>query len=165
MQQAGATPCCGAWTSHCGGLSRCGALALGARPPAVAAHGLSSCGLRAPELRLSSCGARAQLLRGMWDPPGPGLEPVSPALAGGLPTTVTPGKPYGFSYSRKSLLFMSLCKAGDTRNGGFVSFHQAYDLHPARFTITLASSMWAFTFSTAEISLRLEAAVDSESWW
>ena len=32
--------------------------------------------------RLSSCGSRAQLLRGMWDPPRPGLEPVCPALAG-----------------------------------------------------------------------------------
>ena len=31
---------------------------------------------------LSSCGSRAQLLRGMWDLPRPGLEPVSPALAG-----------------------------------------------------------------------------------
>ena len=26
--------------------------------------------------RLSSCGSRAQLLRGTWDPPRPGLEPV-----------------------------------------------------------------------------------------
>ena len=43
--------------------------------------------------RLSSCGSRAQLLRGMWDPPGPGHKPVSPALAGGLPTTAPPGKP------------------------------------------------------------------------
>ena len=32
--------------------------------------------------RLSNCGSRAQLLRGMWDPPRPGLEPMSPALAG-----------------------------------------------------------------------------------
>ena len=32
--------------------------------------------------RLSSYGSRAQLLRGMWDPPRPGLKPVSPALAG-----------------------------------------------------------------------------------
>ena len=30
--------------------------------------------------RLSNCGSRAQLLRGMWDLPRPGLEPVSPAL-------------------------------------------------------------------------------------
>ena len=29
----------------------------------------------------------------MWDLPRPGLEPVSPALAGGLLTTVPPGKP------------------------------------------------------------------------
>ena len=28
----------------------------------------------------------------MWDPPGPELEPVSPALAGGFLTTVPPGK-------------------------------------------------------------------------
>ena len=43
--------------------------------------------------RLSSCGSRAQLLRGMWDLPRPGLEPVSPALAGRLPTTAPAGKP------------------------------------------------------------------------
>ena len=30
----------------------------------------------------------------MWDLPGPGLEPVSPALAGGFLTTVPPGKPH-----------------------------------------------------------------------
>ena len=29
----------------------------------------------------------------MWDLPPPGLEPVSPALAGGFLTTVPPGKP------------------------------------------------------------------------
>ena len=29
----------------------------------------------------------------MWDLPGPGLEPVSPALAEGFPTTAPPGKP------------------------------------------------------------------------
>ena len=43
--------------------------------------------------RLSSCGSRAQPLRGMWDLPGPGHEPVSPALAGRLSTTAPPGKP------------------------------------------------------------------------
>ena len=43
--------------------------------------------------RLSSCASRAQLLRGMWDLPRPGLEPVSPALAGRFSTTAPPGKP------------------------------------------------------------------------
>ena len=43
--------------------------------------------------RLSSCGTRAQLLRGMWDPPRPGLEPMSPASADRFSTTAPPGKP------------------------------------------------------------------------
>ena len=30
--------------------------------------------------RLSSCGSRAQLLRGVWDLPRPGLEPVYPCI-------------------------------------------------------------------------------------
>ena len=68
--------------SDCGGFSRCGARALGARASVVVARGLSS------------CGARAQLLCGMWDLPGPGLEPVSPALAGGCLTTAPPGKSF-----------------------------------------------------------------------
>ena len=60
--------------------------------------GFSGCGSRALECRLSSCGARTQLLCGMWDLPRPGLEPVTPALAGGFLTTVPPGKPsYGNS--------------------------------------------------------------------
>ena len=46
--------------------------------------------------RLSNCGSRAQLLRSMWDLPRPGLEPVSPALAGRFLTTALPGKPPGF---------------------------------------------------------------------
>ena len=43
--------------------------------------------------RLGNCGSWAQPLRGTWDPPRPGLEPVSPALAGRPPTTAPPGKP------------------------------------------------------------------------
>ena len=43
--------------------------------------------------QLSNCGAWASLLRGMWVLPGPGIEPVSPALAGGFLTTEPPGKP------------------------------------------------------------------------
>ena len=43
--------------------------------------------------RLSNCGSQAQLLRGMWDLPRPGLEPVSAALAGRFSTTAPPGKP------------------------------------------------------------------------
>ena len=79
------------------------------------ARALSSCGKRGPLFitvrgpltiaaslvaehrlqtrRLSNCGSRAKLLRGMWDLPRPGLEPVSPALAGRFSTAAPPGKP------------------------------------------------------------------------
>ena len=49
-------------------------------------HRLQTC-------RLSNCGSRALSLCGMWDPPRPGPEPASPALAGRLSTTAPPGKP------------------------------------------------------------------------
>ena len=40
------------------------------------------------------------MLRGMWDLPGPGLEPVSSALAGGFLTTAPPGKCLQIYYFR-----------------------------------------------------------------
>ena len=66
--------------------------------PPVAGHRLQT-------RRLSSCGSRAQLLRSMWDLPRPGLEPVSPALAGRFSTTAPPGKPYSVF---KKVLFLLL---------------------------------------------------------
>ena len=52
---------------HCGGFSCWGARALGVQASVFAA-------------------------RGMWDLPGPEIEPISPALAGGFLTTAPPGK-------------------------------------------------------------------------
>ena len=77
LRRVGATLCCSAWASHCGGFSCCGAWALSVWASVVVPRRLSSCDSRALECRLSSCGARAQLLRSMWDLPGLGLEPVS----------------------------------------------------------------------------------------
>ena len=96
LWRAGATLHCVVWTSHFGGFSCCRARALGAQGSVVVACRLSSCSSWALERRLSSCGARAQLLHGMWDLSGPGLEPVSPVLAGGFLTTAPPGEPYVF---------------------------------------------------------------------
>ena len=73
---------CGKWGPFF--ITVCGPLTIAAS--LVVEHSLQT-------RRLSSCGSRAQLLRGMWDPPGPGLEPVSPAMAGRLSTTAPPGKP------------------------------------------------------------------------
>ena len=53
--------------------------------------------------RLSNCGSRAQPLRGTRDPPRPGLEPASPASAGRLPTTASPGKPWKSFFAGKVL--------------------------------------------------------------
>ena len=61
------------------------------RPPTTAAPLAAEHWLQTR--RLSSCGSRAQPLHGMWDPPRPGLEPGSPALAGRFSTTAPPGKP------------------------------------------------------------------------
>ena len=63
-----------------GGFSCCGAPAPGGQASVVLA------------CWLSSCGTRAYLLHGIWDLPGPGPEPVSPALAGRFLTTAAPGK-------------------------------------------------------------------------
>ena len=73
LRQVGATLHCGARASHYCSLSCCGA--------------------QAPDAQAQQLCSRAQLLRGMWDLPRPGLEPVSPALAGRFSTTAPPGKP------------------------------------------------------------------------
>ena len=69
-----------------------GPLFIAARgPPTITASPAAE--HRLQTRRLSNRGSRAQPLRGMRDPPRPGLEPVSPAPAGRLPTTAPPLKP------------------------------------------------------------------------
>ena len=58
--------------------------------------------------RLSGHGSRAQPLCGMWDLPGPGHEPVSPASAGRVPTTAPPGKPLHNSFDQSSPRFTAI---------------------------------------------------------
>ena len=60
-----------AWASHYGGFSNCGAQTVGLTGSVIVVHGLSA----------------------MWDLPGPGIEPMSTALAGGFLTTRPHGKP------------------------------------------------------------------------
>ena len=80
--------------SNCG---KRGPLFLAVRGPLTVAASLVA-EHRLQTRRLSSCGSWAQLLRGMWDPPRPGHEPVSPALAGRFSTTAPPGKPCLFVF-------------------------------------------------------------------
>ena len=86
----------------------------------VAEHRLQMC-------RLSNCGSRAQLLRGMWDPPRPGLKPVSPALAGRFSTTAPPGKPL-------ELIFVY----GVKECSNFIDLHAAVQLSQRRLLKTLS---------------------------
>ena len=60
--------------------------------------------------RLSNHGSRAQPLRGMWDLPRPGLEPVCPALTGRFSTAAPPGKPSRGVFNK--LLLYLFCKTG-----------------------------------------------------
>ena len=55
--------CSLAQASHCGGFSSCRAQTLG-------------------NAGFSRCGAQAYLPHGMWNLPGSGIKPMSPALAG-----------------------------------------------------------------------------------
>ena len=80
--------------SNCG---KRGPLFIAVRSPLTIAASLVA-EHRLQTRRLSNCGSRAQPLRGMWDLPRPELEPVSPALAGGLLTTAPPGKPKFWNY-------------------------------------------------------------------
>ena len=79
---ARAFPSCGKW----------GPLFIAVRGPLTIAAFLVA-EHRLQTRRISNCGSRAQLLHGTRDPPRPGLEPMSPALAGRLSTAAPPGKP------------------------------------------------------------------------
>ena len=86
----GATLCCDMRASHCGGFSL---QSTGSRRV-----GFSSCGSWAPDAQ-----AQQLWLTGLVAPrhvgsSRPGLEPVSPALAGGFLTTAPPGKPGNASF-------------------------------------------------------------------
>ena len=93
MAVLGVSFCTRAFSSY----GKWGPLFIAARGPLTIAASLVA-EHRLQMRRLSSCGSRAQLLRGMWDLPRPGLEPVFPALAGRLSTTAPPGKPHVFVF-------------------------------------------------------------------
>ena len=75
LQPVGSILLCVVWASHDGGFSCFRAQALELSGSVVVVHGLSCI---------------------MWDLPRPGLEPVSPAMAGGFITTGPQGKSFGF---------------------------------------------------------------------
>ena len=79
---------------------------LGART--LGHRDVSSCSSWVPEHRFSSCSAWALFLCSTWNLPGPGIEPLSPALAGGFFTTEAPGEPLSLTFKFQYSVFYSL---------------------------------------------------------
>ena len=61
-----------------------------------------------------SYGSQASLLRGTWDLPGAGIEPMSPALSGRFFATEPPGKPW-IPFSDEILCGSPISKVGKSR--------------------------------------------------
>ena len=81
LQWPGATLCCRAQASYCGGFSPC-------RAPALGCLGVSSCGTQALDHVAShSCGSQALVAFSIQNLPRAGIEPLSPALAYGFLST------------------------------------------------------------------------------
>ena len=61
--------------------------------PGSRVQGLQQLQFQGLEQRLSGCATGSYLLCGVWDLPPPGIEPMSPVLAGRFFITELPGKP------------------------------------------------------------------------
>ena len=126
MQRADATLWCSARASH--------------------HDGLSVTEFRLWVHRLSSCGAHAQPLQSMWDPPRPGIKPMSPVLQGKFLTTGLPRKPcstlngnkkivwsffyyYYYYYFNWKLITLQYC-SGFCHTLTWISVHVSPILHP-----------------------------------
>ena len=66
----------------CGLVLSCGKPGMRASHRALGPVGFSSYGPWTLQHRFNNCGTQVYLPCGMWDLPGPGTKPVSPALAG-----------------------------------------------------------------------------------
>ena len=86
LLRAGVAPWCWAQASRGAGFSCCGAAAPGERASGSAARGLGT-----QAHKLSRCDAWVQLLYCTGNLPRPGIEPLSPAPAGGFLPTAPPG--------------------------------------------------------------------------
>ena len=79
------------------------------------------------------------MLRGTWDLPRPGLEPVSPALAGGFPTTAPPGKPRNALFTARFIVDLTgtvvkchKCVAGICWSGLFSTLSPGFPREESR---------------------------------
>ena len=95
--------------------------------------------------RLSSCGSWSQLLRGTWDPPRPGLEPASPALAGRFSTTAPPGKFLSYPFHLLNLIWVFLGSTVALKTALFILFPKLL-FHLVRIPLRLCPFICLWTF-------------------
>ena len=94
----------------------------------------------------------------MWDLPGPGLEPVSPALAGGFLTAAPPGKPHWPIFKIGLFVFLLLSLKGslyilDNSPLSNVSFANIFSQSVAFLLILLTLFLKAEVFNFNEVLL------------
>ena len=91
--------------------------------------GFSRYGSWALELWLSSWGTRDSLFWGMWYLPWPGIEPMTPALAGRLLTTEPPGK-------YLTLIFFDIISS---QNNYYFCFKYIHPKHSAKILCSMTT--------------------------
>ena len=131
-------PFCARAFSSCGER---GPLFIAVRGPLTIAASLVA-EQRLQTRRPSSCGAQAQVLCGMWDLPRPGLEPVSPALAGRFSTTAPAGKPlflFFLNLFYRSIVDLQCCV-------NFYSKVIQFDMYVYIYTHTFFFILFSFFF-------------------
>ena len=100
------------------------------------AHRLQELWLPDSRAQAQCCDARASLPRGTQDLPGSGIEPVSPALAGGLFTTEPP---------RKSLTTLVLMCFDVGRTNPFCSYYSSFTIYSSTIGVCLFLTVFLTT--------------------
>ena len=102
----------------------------------------------------------------MWDLPGPGIEPVSPALAGGFLTTVPPGKSSIILILPRKKRERERERENQSELPTFLQLVKAESvLEEARFPNSLPVSLFSDKWYSESISWLLQAPEPLDAWW
>ena len=124
-------------------------------------------GSQALEHRLSSCGTEAWLLGSMWDLPGLGIRPVSPAVAGRFFTTEPSEKPLEILLRMMISQLQALVHLRDSilESSYHATNSPCYgsNTHHAPRLCHLAISLWNFPGDAIRLVLFLRIAFSASS--
>ena len=94
---------------------------------------------------LSSCGTQILLPQGMWNLPGPGIKPMSPASAGRFLSTGPAGKSYLFIYKWSIYLFWLCCVFTAAHRLSLVAASKGYSLVCGDWASQLQCFLWLWS--------------------